>query len=199
MEGKFPNGLKSSMNLAGLGPTKLAKLTGYTKQDISRWAKGERKLLGPAAERIAPFLSTTPESLVFPDRHQPHQIPLLSWVSAGRLAEPDGVVPADVKEFVITNDLPPGDWIALQVDGDSMDWIAPHGAIIIVNRHDKHLIDGQFYVFALPEGASTFKRFRKGDPPRLQPYSHNPDHETIYPSDGMKVVGRVRRVIFDPK
>jgi hypothetical protein len=62
---------------------------------------------------------------------------------------------------------------------------------------DKRLVEDRFYVFTTEEGDSTFKRYRGGRVPRLQPYSTNPEHETIPAPEGLLVVGRVRRTMLD--
>jgi SOS-response transcriptional repressor LexA len=198
MKGKWPNGLKTAMQKANKGPTELAQLAGTSKQNVGRFADGERELTGPWAERFASHLNVSPEQLVFPGRGSLLRVPLLSWVAAGKLTAPEGASNVDAKRHVNVADLPPGAWIALTVEGDSMNLIAPPGSIILVNRADERLQDDKFYVFATSEGAATFKRFRSL-PTRLQPYSTNPDHETQYPGEVLHIVGRVRRVVTDLK
>jgi hypothetical protein len=44
VKGKFPNNLKRAMASAGVGPTELAGMSGTSKQNIARWADGERRL-----------------------------------------------------------------------------------------------------------------------------------------------------------
>jgi SOS-response transcriptional repressor LexA len=125
-------------------------------------------------------------------------IPLVSWVSAGALQRNEGVTNADVERFIRVADLPKGDWMALTVSGDSMNRIAPEGAVLIVNHSDDTLINDRYYVFALATGEATFKRYRGGPQPMLQPFSTNPDHLSIPAKDGeFYVVGRVRRIITD--
>lgn len=124
------------------------------------------------------------------------QVPIISWVSAGRLRASHPVYDGDILRYVYVTDLPPGDWLALEVDGDSMNRVAPPGSTIIVNRNDQNLIDSKYYVFGNAQGEATFKRYR-ADPDRLQPFSTNPDHETHYIESEMLTVGRVRRVITD--
>lgn len=199
MKGKFPNGLKSAMEFAKIGPTELAKRAGTSKQNVKRFADAEHKLTVPWAEKFAGPLNKTPEELVFPaKRLSTIKVPLVSWVAAGRLTEVEGVMNVDAKRHVTIADLPSGAWIALTVDGDSMNLVAPSGAIILVNRADERLIDDRFYVFSTGEGAATFKRYR-GNPTRFQPFSTNPDHETYYPSEVLHIIGRVRRVIIELK
>lgn len=122
------------------------------------------------------------------------QVPLVSWVSASRLADVVSITERDIESYVEVAGLPAGDWIALTVQGDSMDRIAPPKSVILTNRRDKTLRNDLFYVFATPDGAATFKRFRS-NPDRMLPYSFNPDHEPIIPRGEIEVVGRVRRVI----
>lgn len=125
-----------------------------------------------------------------------YEIPMVSMVSAGRMRDQPGVLPADIEKHIHLDDLPKGDWIALTVDGDSMNRLAPEGSILIVNRADSTLLDGRYYVFALDGGQATFKTYRR-DPERLQPYSTNPDHMSmpIEQHSDLYVFGRVRRVI----
>jgi SOS-response transcriptional repressor LexA len=202
MQAKFPNGLRAAMEAAGIGQAELARMIGVDRANVNRWYKGTRKLPVHLAGQIAGILKVDRETIVFADsasRPDVMRIPLLSWVSAGGLDAVDGVEITGTEDIVLATGLPDGNWIALRVHGDSMDRIAPDGSLILVNRDDRRLIDNAFYVISLPSGETTFKRYRsKGSTePRLQPYSTNPDHETIYLREDMKPVGRVRRIIHD--
>lgn len=201
---KWPNGLAAALSKArerdpDLGPTKLAKLTKENKQTIDRYIKGERKIPTPVAEKLAPLVDSTVAELLLVDSSGPsfERVPLVSWVEAGRLADQEGITNVDIDKHIVAVDLPKGRWIALRVKGDSMDRLAPDGAIIFVDRSDDNLKEDHFYVFAVGAGAATFKRYRGGKSIRLQPFSNNPDHETIPAPDDLRVVGRVRRVVTD--
>lgn len=125
-------------------------------------------------------------------------VPLVSWVSAGRLTSQAGIVEAEIERFIPVTGLPKGDWIALSVLGDSMNRIAPEGSVIIVNRAEDALLNDRFYVFSLEDGGATFKKFRRDPQPMAQPHSTNLDHLSIpLRDDAYYVVGRVRRVITD--
>lgn len=197
MKGKFPNGLAEAMERRpDVSQAMLADAAGTSQQQISKLRQGAREMTALWAERLAPTLRTSPEKLVFPALRT-FRAPLLSWVSAGRLAMQEGVRKSDVRKYVYLADLPKGDWVVLEVQGDSMDRIAPDGSYICVNLADQRVINDKFYVFATEDGEATFKRYRAGTPPRLQPFSTNPDHETIQMSGNLLVVGRVGRVIND--
>ncbi|MGN8547639.1 S24 family peptidase [Bradyrhizobium sp. 13971] len=199
MKGKYPNGLEGAMARANLSSVKLAELAGTSRQQINKLASGEREMTAIWAERLAPLLKVPPENLVFPNLRR-SRVPLISWVSAGRAFQQEGVRKSDVKKYITTADLPKGEWYALEVDGDSMNLIAPEGSYIFVNRADQNLVNEGFYVFTIGAGETTFKRYRaaeRGRPARLQPYSTNPDHETMIPTEQTLVFGRVGLVLND--
>ncbi len=52
-------------------------------------------------------------------------VPLVSWVNAGTFQVADQVMRDDDFKTLTIAGLPHGDWIALQVEGDSMDRIFP--------------------------------------------------------------------------
>lgn len=121
----------------------------------------------------------------------PLSVPLLSWVSAGRMSFPD--VADETIGTVEEGGLDPeGDWIALKVVGDSMDRISPPESIIFVDRNDKVLVPNACYVISNGDGEATYKRFRS-NPMRFEPVSTNPSHEPIYPAREPLIVGRVKK------
>jgi SOS-response transcriptional repressor LexA len=123
------------------------------------------------------------------------RIPLLTMISAGALML--DMVQDEAIGNIIVSDLPPGDWIALRVSGDSMDRISPPESTIFVDRHDKHLVPNGLYVIADEDGSATYKRFRPGPPMRFEPVSTNPTHEPLFPEHEPTIVGRVKRSVLD--
>ena len=121
-----------------------------------------------------------------------HEVPLVSWVQAGKLTETnDPYAVGDAEDFIAVankrNTL-----IALRVVGSSMNRIAPEGCIIIVDFGDKSLISGRYYVLKY-DGQATFKRYRT-DPVRLEPDSTE-SHDSIFIDQEVEIVGRVVQVI----
>lgn len=126
------------------------------------------------------------------------EIPVLSWVAAGRMSDVGDIAEIEDAEKISVGGLPAGNWFATDVRGDSMDRIAPEGARIIVRADDRTLISGAYYVFGL-RGETTFKRYYDSPVRRLEPYSTNPANRTIYLTEDEDwiVIGRVLRSIID--
>lgn len=186
--------LRELRDAAGLSQEQVAEATGISVSQISRYEAGERDPKLAHLEAIAGLFKVTVGRLL--GEPVPIRVPLLSAVSAGKLWGRDAVYGHDALRVVTVTDLPPGDWFALEVEGDSMDRIAPPGAIIIVRKNDDKLVNDRFFVFGTPQGEATFKRYRSR-PDRLVPYSFNPDHEPIYPDGELLTIGRVHRIIKD--
>lgn len=125
-------------------------------------------------------------------------VPLLDWVSAGRLAAPQSQIPVDDVPLLAFADLGRGDFFALTVQGDSMDLVSPEGSTIIVNKTDRTLISGKYYVFSL-KGDVGYKRWQGEDPPYLEPFSTNRMHKPTFVrrKNDLEVIGRVRRTLLD--
>lgn len=125
------------------------------------------------------------------------QVRLISWVSAGKLANADSQIPIGEAKPLHFWGLGRGEFFGLRVDGDSMDRLSPDSSIIIVNRADRRLVKGKCYVFAV-NGEATYKIWQD-EPARLEPFSTNPMNKTIFIKRrrDLDVVGRVVRTTLD--
>jgi len=156
-----------------------------------------------SAERYADFFKVSLEWLLtgkgqmYARLSDAISVPLVSSITAGRLESRQGVRPADVEQFISMSGHGPGEWIAMHVEGTSMDRIAPDGSIIFVNRAQSQPADGKPFVFASAndEGEATFKLYSDHF---LMPFSFDPMHRPIpIPQSGLRIVGRVRKVFID--
>jgi SOS-response transcriptional repressor LexA len=123
-------------------------------------------------------------------------IPFVSWISAGAMTHQEGVT--DLSQFptVPAVNLPDGDWIALRVDGPSMNKISPPDSIIFVNMRDKRLVANACYVICDETGKATYKRYRPNEEPQFQPASYE-DIEPPKLEGAITVIGRVKRSVID--
>ncbi|MCF1449415.1 transcriptional regulator [Agrobacterium vitis] len=123
-------------------------------------------------------------------------VPRISWVSAGQMGDQEQITDLSDYPTETAIDLPDGEWICLEVEGDSMNKISPPGSIIFVNLRDKRLVPNGLYVVADETGAATYKRYRPNDDPPFQPASYNNVEPPTF-RGAVNVVGRVRRSLIE--
>ncbi|MDR6789555.1 repressor LexA [Sphingomonas sp. BE138] len=177
----------------GLSMEQLANEVHVHFTTIAKWERAQRALPPDALGLIANALGVQPGDLVpgaavhLPARMVPvlGKIAAGNWreaMSAGDLGGPVGYVPAPYGS---------SNAYALQPDGDSMDLIVPEGGIIVIDPDLLDLRDGGIYAVMKEDGEATFKRFRS-DPPRLEPCSSNPVHQTMpLGREPFRVLGKV--------
>jgi len=199
MKGKYPNGLRRIIDDRDLNRASLARALNTSQQNVDRWYHQERKLTTELAAQISAILNVTPTEIMFEQQSDVVSIPLVSKVSAGRL---DEIVrdewTEDTKYIHVSGLSSRGNWISLEVDGDSMDQISPPGSFICVDLNDQQLVPNGCYIIGDEFGGATYKRYRP-NPDRFEPVSSNKDYETIYvqPHTVPPVIGRVKRSILD--
>ena len=118
-------------------------------------------------------------------------VPLISWVAAGKLTGGNELnISTGTEDFMVA----PHNCrtlIALRVQGNSMNRVAPDGSIIIVNLNDRSLASDQYYIVK-HHGDTIFKQFRT-KPARLEADSTD-SCATIFCADEIEVVGHVIEV-----
>lgn len=194
----------------GISQSELARRLQVTRSAVAQWESGTT---GPSMENLREAAlelrvsfdwlatgrgqKTTEPVVATPSLSKIQHIPLLSWVSAGKLTEAGAQIPLQDARILTFSSLGRGDFFALQVAGDSMDRLSPDGSIIVINRADRQLIAGKAYVFS-QRGEATYKLWEP-EPPHLAPYSTNPAHKPIFVvrKRDLEVVGRVRRTVLD--
>lgn len=165
----------------------------FIRSTIYKITKGDRDVSAEEAEAIARI---TKEPLPSAEIGQWVSVPVISWVQAGNLQKPEVVSAIEDAPRVMAPDLDPrGEWIALKVEGDSMNRISPPESVIFVNLRDKKLVPNACYVISDEDGSSSYKRFRPG---RFEPVSTNKKHKPFRLKNGNepRVIGRVRKTVL---
>lgn len=198
MSGKpTPNRLKSWRKHRGLTQESLAARVGVAHSTIQRIENGRVHLTDERAVLLASALGCRPADLfagdVSPTGLPVRAVPVISWVQATAWSPDVASIDPGAYDDVIYHASNRVHLIALKVNGDSMDRIASCGSMIIVDTNDLELRDKSYYIFRRA-GSTTFKRWRDA-PPRIEPYSTNPEHETTFVDGDVEVIGRVIEVI----
>lgn len=189
-------------------PAVASRLATGSPDLIRNWKRAVKEGRNPGAStstlsRLAHVLQTNvpwlteevgEEETTEPTLSMAREVPLLTWVSAGVLASDSVADEAIGTSKAVLGD---GDWIALRVEGESMDRISPPGSVIFVDRADKRLVTGGFYVIDDGEGNSTYKRFQAQPKMRFEPVSKNKNLPAIFPDNEPSVVGRVKLTMLD--
>lgn len=125
-------------------------------------------------------------------------VPVIDEVTAGNLRTPNSQLPEKEWKKVAASGLPPSEYFALKVVGNSMDRFSPEGSLIIVDRNDRRLVSGKAYVFMVND-ETTYKLWYDGDPPQLDAASTDPTHRSrpVKRRRDLAVIGRVRRTMLD--
>jgi transcriptional regulator with XRE-family HTH domain len=195
----IPDRLKRLRAERGLSQAGLARKAGVAQQLISQLESGMNGSTKRLPE-IARALGVRPHDIdenYSADTPEAVAAPLISWVSAGALAAPDIAIETEDAPIMLEPDLDPnGDWIALRVDGDSMNKVSPHNSIIFVNRRERRLVAGAYYVIGDGNGGATYKRFQP--PSTWEPCSTNPAYKPlVLPLDvDPDIIGRVRKSVI---
>jgi SOS-response transcriptional repressor LexA len=206
--------LAAARKAAGWRSARAAALENGWPESTYRAHEGGTRTIGQDdAERYArrfqaAGVAVTAQAILFDQERQPGrtvnqpmpsivQVPLLSWVSAGKLSDTHSQIPVEDVPLLAFADLGRGEYFALRVQGDSMDRVSPDSSVIIVNRADRTLISGRCYVFSV-RGETTYKMWH-AEPAYLAPYSTNPVNQPIFfnRKRDLDVIGRVRRTVLD--
>ncbi len=166
--------IEEEMERQKLGDSDIGKATGFGRDLTRKWR--EKPSMMPAYNKVMAVRSVLGLCAIDP------QVPLLGRVPAGVPIRVDGKSLAEC-EHIHLPQAKPG-WFAVIVEGDSMNLHAPEGYLLACNPiFDQAALDGRLVV-ANYNGQSTFKRYRSGRVPVLEPRSTNPVHSVIIPADG---------------
>ena len=186
--------IRAGLTQPGKTQIGLARHLNIAHPQITQLLKGRRRLKVDEVPRIADYLGIAAPTDDGGD--EIIRVPLVSWVSAGEMADQAAVVDLDDYPTVTVSRLHPSRWIALRVDGPSMNKISPPDSLIFVDLNDKRLVSNGCYVIADETGAATYKRYRPNDDPPFQPASYE-DIPAPHLEGAITVIGRVRRSIID--
>lgn len=189
--------IRSRLDALGLKPAVVAREAGLGIDYVRDILRGSKKSVSAEhAVTLALILQCNLDWLITgrgagPEILTSRAIPIVTWVSAGAMAREEGQQDI-IGEIELSGLDPDGRWIALRVEGDSMDRISPPGSLIFVDLADRRLVPNACYIIVNGDNEASYKRFRSS-PARFEPVSTNPAHEAIFPDGEPSVIGRVRR------
>ncbi|WP_235901763.1 LexA family protein [Ochrobactrum quorumnocens] len=203
------NRIQKRLDAVGLKESRAATIAGLSDSAIRNMRRAveagkDRGASIKTLEKLAPVLGTNVTWLMEGIGNEEGSaepasitdVPLISWISAGELTHQDPVGYLDDHPTIPAVNLPIGEWIALRVDGPSMNKISPPDSIIFINTQDKRLVANGCYVICDETGKATYKRYRPNETPQFQPASYQEIDPPIL-EGAITVIGRVKRSVID--
>ena len=186
-----------SRKFQSLNTVELAARFGVNEHTFQAHYHGKRGFKKDTAQSYADKLGVTANWLLFGETES-QQIPLIDSVAAGAFADTtDPYAVGDENTPIVEfPSLPHSHFIALKVEGTSMNLVAPEGSYIAVDLTVKKAHPGRYYVIRKDSDKATFKRFEQ-NPDRYEPESSE-KHGTIFADSGkIYIVGQVRKALMD--
>lgn len=181
----------------GLSQQALADRVGTSQPQIKRLEDGARKLTKEWAERLAPALQTSAETLMF-GIGGPKGMPVLGIIEAGQFRDISLIDQTEERPVIaVARDerFPHADQYALQVSGNSMDELFPDGSYVTcanwadtgMSLRPGLIVHVERTIGSLVE--TTLKEVQGNGPYTLKPRSSDPRHKaiTLNGSDGVEV------------
>lgn len=168
VEPKYPNGLAEALRSAGVSVSELARLLETSRQNVSRWAKGERELLPPMAEQIAPLLNTTSAALLLLKSTEVFRVPLGGRIVGGGAIDVSTSQDEPGLEYEIELSVRiPDATVAYQVVGESMMPVYRPDTVIICRAHTKDIepLVGKELAVATHDHGRMLKVVHRGSKP----------------------------------
>lgn len=166
----------------------IAGLLGIAPVKVSKAFAGIRRFTAEETIVLLRFLGALPDPAAErQDARQSSPSRAVRTASGARMLPVVGLVPAgnwreaveNTDEYMLAPDPDlADDAFVVEVEGDSMNRVAPPGTRVVIDPQDKRLITGKIYVVRNVDGDVTLKQYMS-DPARLVPCSDNDQHREI--------------------
>lgn len=197
--------IRQARKSKGLNQAALAERVGVSQPAIANWESGvhdpRRLMLAKIAEALgAPleWLAGGARSLAEHDKgpaaaylRRPLQhAPVIGFTAAARLLDDPGFDPHDAAEDYIPVTSGADRVFAFFSTDEAVNLAFPRDTLVVVDYGDRTPANGAFCV-AAPDGAPLLRRWRE-NPPRLEPYSSDPNFAPLFVKGDARVVGCAR-------
>lgn len=187
----------------GLSQVDLANRLGVSQPTVANWETGvhdPRQLMlakiAAALDITVAWLASGQRSDSEQDKHPAaaylrrgiYHVPVISPRDATAMIDPT-VDPHGMATDYIPVTAGTSRLFALFADDEAMNLAFPGNTLVVVDYNHRQPADGDM-VLLFHDGRMILRRWR-ADPPRLEPYSSDPNHETLYVEKLKDVIGTV--------
>jgi len=210
LRGGIGERIRGARRALGLSQADLAAKLGVSQPAVANWEAGAHDprhvILGRIAETLEVSRAWLAEGR---EKSRPAQrevmasylrrplvhVPIIPLDAAARVlggAEAP-IDPRDEAVDFIPVTSSSGRLFAVFADDDAVNLAFPKDTIVVVDYEERAPVDEAFFL-AAPGGAPVLRMWRS-DPARLEPYSSDPTHPSVYVDDGACIIGRARVAI----
>ncbi len=186
------HGLRRLREAKGLTREGLAGLTGFSASRIVKLERNEARLKVEDLAVFARALNCRPEDLVAPEGRAAEPVLRAPIVDVSELDDLDRVA-AEAPHGSAPLDEPVAHAVAVPLLDNSMDRVAPLGSLLVIDRDDRRLADGEIYL--VRHGGRFLCRRWRARPPALMPDSVETGHPELPCDVQPQVLGRLIAVI----
>lgn len=166
----------------------IADFLGVGASRITEIKKGTRRIQQHEMDVLAEFLGLGEAEQENADPSNVVMVPVIGIAAAGSWQEAVELPVYHIPRLRVKGE---NQAFAVEIYGDSMDRVMPHGCWAIIDPDQRDLYPGRVYLIMNGGGEGTVKRYQES-PARFAPDSHNPVHQPIVIGDHpITVVGRV--------
>ena len=207
-QGRMGERIRAARRKRGLSQADLAQRLGVSQPAVANWESGAHDprhiILGKLAETLdvsRTWLSegdarTTPpgpETASGYLRRPLVHVPIISAENAAVVGDNPHMDPRDMALDYIPVTSVSARLFAIFADDDAVNLAFPKDTIVVIDYGERTPVDSAFFL-AAPHGPPVLRMWRRG-PARLEPYSSDPTHETVYVDDPGCIIGRARVAI----
>lgn len=197
--------IRHARKAINLNQASLADRIGVSQPTVANWESGvhdpRRLMLAKLSDTLGvplSWLSEGARSTQEQDKHPAaaylrrylQHVPLISYDNAGRFVNDTKADPHDWAEDYIPVTYGAARLFAVFVTDDAVNLAFPPDTLVVIDYSDRQPGEGMFCL-AMVGGLCVLRRWRAG-PACLEPYSSNPDHETLYTNGDCEIIGCVR-------
>ena len=186
------HGLRRLREAKDMTRAELAGLTGFSASRIVKLERNEARLKVEDLAVFARALDCRPEDLVAAEGQVAEPVFRAPIVDVSELVDLDRVA-AQAPHGSVPLDEPVARAVAVPMLDNSMDRIAPLGSLLVLDRDDRQLVDGEVYLVRY-DGRFFCRRWR-AQPPGLVPDSVESGHPELACDVQPQVIGRLIVVI----
>lgn len=189
----------------GLNQAELALRLGVSQPTVANWETGvhdpRQLMLAKLAEALhvnLGWLASGERSTSERDKHPAaaylrrsvHHVPVIPYNSTVQMYEHERYDPHEIATDYIPVTSGSERMFGFFSTDAAMNLAFPANTLVVIDYNHRVPADGDIVLIRQADGSPLLRRWRK-NPPRLEPYSSDPNHETLYVDGPTDIIGTV--------